>query len=211
MGLQMDVAAQLHRVGQHHLVFQHAIVRDVCVAHDVTASADHGAAGGRGAAVDRGVFANPCPLADLDASRFAPILEILRLTAHHRPDPDIAATPHDRIALDHRVRRHPGVVGQCHPGSHHCVRSHRHVAPEGGAPVDHGRGVDEIVHWSTTRAIISASAATCPSTSPTPRIFTVFPCTCTVSTSNRSWSPGTTGRRNFTPSMDMKYTSLFSA
>src|SRR5437868_13234797 len=38
---------------------------------------------------------------------------------------------------------------------------------------------------------ISASATTCPSTYPAPFIRHVFPRNCTISSSNRIWSPGT--------------------
>src|SRR3989449_5758717 len=87
------------------------------------------------------------------------------------------------------------------------VRSHRHVLRHVGRLIDERGSVD---HLSTTIAIISASATTCPSTYPTPFILQVFPRNDSISSSKRIWSPGTTGRRNFTWSSDMKYMTLSS-
>jgi hypothetical protein len=51
---------------------------------------------------------------------------------------------------------------------------------------------------------MSASATVSPSTRATPRILHTLPRSWITSTSKRSWSPGFTGRRNFTLSSDMK-------
>src|SRR5262249_14736164 len=50
----------------------------------------------------------------------------------------------------------------------------------------------------------SASQTTCPSTLASPRIFQTAPPFRSGTTSRTSWSPGTTGLRNFTLSMAMK-------
>ena len=60
-------------------------------------------------------------------------------------------------------------------------------------------------------AAISPSATTSPSTVATPRILHTRPRICVISMSNRIWSPGLTGRRNFTLSSDMKYTTFLWA
>ena len=65
-------------------------------------------------------------------------------------------------------------------------------------------------HLSRTTAPISASHTIWPSTFATPYILHIMPRTCSISSSNRSWSPGFTGRRHFTLLSDVKYTTLFS-
>jgi hypothetical protein len=55
-----------------------------------------------------------------------------------------------------------------------------------------------------------ASAASASATYAFPARRTVLPRFWSTSTSSRSWSPGTTGRRNFTSSSDMKYPTLVS-
>src|SRR5204862_6624902 len=75
------------------------------------------------------------------------------------------------------------------------------------ARVDHRGRVDLHAHGrrSTTVASSSASATSWPSTNASPRIFIVRRFADSSVSWNLSWSPGTTGRRNFAPSMPTKY------
>ena len=124
--------------------------------------------------------------------------------------------PEDRTVADPDVGAQPDVLLQPGAGPDAAAVSHRHpradhgpgtdLDPDAqlGAGVDDRGGMDRPGHRSTTRAIISASATTLPSTKATPFIRQVRPRFCSISSSQRSWSPGSTGRRNFTLSRDMK-------
>ena len=62
---------------------------------------------------------------------------------------------------------------------------------------------------STIDAVTSAFAATASSTFTSPCIFQTGPLWAITSISIRSWSPGTTGRRNLTLSIPAKYAIRF--
>src|SRR6266850_1103397 len=121
--------------------------------------------------------------------------------------PDFHALGHAGVALEHGMGADIAPLRHGDPRTDHAVRADRDVGAELGGRVDEGGPVD---HLSTTIAIISASATTCPSTNTAPFILHVLPRNWTISSSKRIWSPGTTGRRNFTLSSDMKYTTLSS-
>src|SRR5262249_41338591 len=76
----------------------------------------------------------------------------------------------------------------------------------------HFDGASSFGAW--TRSIILhisvASAASCPLTSALPASLQKSPRQESTSISMRSWSPGTTGRRNRAPSTATKYSSLLS-
>ena len=140
----------------------------------------------------------------LDPGLFAFVGNVLRIAAQNRshPDPDSLGQLH--VSLE----RDPGTEAAAVP--HFDIRPHQHPwsdfdprANSGGA-VDQSSGMNASGHLSTTPAIISASAATLPSTYATPFMRQVLPRNWSISTSIRNWSPGTTGRRNFTLSSDMK-------
>jgi hypothetical protein len=79
----------------------------------------------------------------------------------------------------------------------------RHAGCDARAGGNDGRGVD-LVHRSRIMAAKVASATTRPSTVASPLNFHTLMRRCTFVTLMRSWSPGTTGRRNFALSIDMK-------
>src|SRR5438045_6494592 len=195
------VPRHLHPVRHDHVVADHAVVGDVDVRHQKAPLADGGFAGRGAAAIDGRVFANDGAATDFDPGLFALVLEILRVVADHGAVADLDAFPDAGVALEHRVRRDGASVADRHLGADDAVRPDRDVGAELGGRIDQRSPMD---HLSTTIAIISASATTCPSTNPAPFIRHVLPRNCTISSSKRIWSPGTTGRRYLTLSSDMK-------
>src|SRR5205823_6072609 len=193
------------RVGDDHVVADVAVVRQVHVRHEEAALPHGRLPGRRGSPVDRAVLPDHGPIAHFDPGVFAAVLQVLRVVAQHAAVPDLHAVADLDVALEHRVRRDLTALPDRH------ARADDHVRPDGDVAADVGGGIDQggpVDHRSTTVAIMSASATTCPSTYPTPFILHVLPRNCSISSSKRIWSPGTTGRRNFTLSSDMKYTTL---
>src|SRR5439155_16361983 len=160
-----------------------------------------GLAGGRRASVDGAVLADHGRAADLDPRVLALVLQVLRVVADNGAIPDLHAPPEPHVALQHRVRGDVTALADRHVRADDRVRAHGRVVRQLCRRIDQRGPVD---HFSVTIAIISASATTCPSTYPTPFILHVLPRNWTISSSKRIWSPGTTGRRNFTLSSDMK-------
>ena len=176
-------------------------MRDVHVRHEEAARPHRRLAGRGAAAVDRAVLPDDRPAADLDPRLLALVFQVLGIVPDDRAVPDLHAVAHPRVALEDGVRRDPAALAYGDPWADHAIRPDRNVGAELGGRIDERGPVD---HLSTTIAIISASATTCPSTNPAPFILHVLPRNCTMSSSKRIWSPGTTGRRNFTLSSDMK-------
>jgi len=199
--LHRHVTGHLHRVRDDHVVADRTVVCDVHVRHQEAALAHRRLPRGRRPPVDRAVLAQDGAIADLDPGLRPLVLEVLRVVADHGSVPDLHARAELRVALDHDVRCEHAAVTQRDPRTDDRVRADGHVVAE------MRRGIDErgaVNHRSVTMAIISASATTWPSTYPTPFMRQVLPRNCSISSSKRIWSPGTTGRRNFTLSSDMK-------
>src|SRR2546429_4151507 len=121
-------------------------------------------------------------LADLDPGVFPLVLQVLGVVAEHAAVADLHPLAELDVALEHRVR------GDVTTLAHGDVRPDDGVGTDGDVAVDVGRGIDErgpVDHRSTTDAIMSASATTCPSTNPTPFILHVLPRNWTISSSKR--------------------------
>src|SRR2546421_1744765 len=202
-----DMPRHLHTIGDDHIVADDAVMRDVHVRHEKTARSYRRLAGRGAAAVDRAVFPDDRAVADLDPRLLALVFQVLRIVADDRAIPDLHALADACVPLEDGVGRDAAALAHGNVRADHAVRPHGHVGAKLGGRIDERRPVD---HLSTTIAIISASATTCPSTNPAPFILQVLPRNWSMSSSKRIWSPGTTGRRNFTWSSDMKYTTLFA-
>src|SRR5439155_20833147 len=205
--LDGHVACHLDGVRDDDVVTDDAVVRHVHVRHQEAALPDRRLARRRRAAIDRAILANDGAVADLDPGLLALVLQVLGVVPDHTAVADLHAGAESGVALQHRVRRDSAPLSDRHLGPDDRVRPHRYILGDVGRLIDERGTVD---HLSTTIAIISASATTCPSTYPTPFILQVFPRNDSISSSNRIWSPGTTGRRHFTLSRDMKYITLSS-
>src|SRR6058998_1270588 len=110
------------------------------------------------------------------------VLQVLGVVAEHAAVADLHPLAELDVALEHRVR------GDVTTLAHGDVRPDDGVGTVGDVAVDVGRGIDErgpVDHRSTTDAIMSASATTCPSTNPTPFILHVLPRNWTISSSKR--------------------------
>ena len=199
--LDGDVPGHLDRVGDDDIVSDVAVVGEVHVRHEETALPHGRLPGRRGSPVDGAVLPDHRRVAHFDPGVLAAVLQVLRVVAEHAAVPDPHAGADLDVALEHRVRGDLAALADRHPRSDDRVWPDRDVAPDVRGGIDQGGPVD---HRSTTVAIMSASATTCPSTYPTPFILHVLPRNCSISSSNRIWSPGTTGRRNLTLSSDMK-------
>src|SRR5204863_9779836 len=104
-------------------------------------------------------------VADLDPGVFPLRLQGQRVVAELAPVADRHPLAELDVPLEHRVR------GDVTTLAHGDVRPDDGVGTDGDVAVDVGRGIDErgpVDHRSTTDAIMSASATTCPSTNPTP-------------------------------------------
>ena len=101
----------------------------------------------------------PCPISTQVSS--PAVLEVLRIAAQDRPvaDPHVLGQPH--VALQRCPGADAAAVAHRHLGADDGPRSDRHAGTQPGRGVDQRGRVD---HRSTTRAIISASATTWPST-----------------------------------------------
>src|SRR6185437_13894404 len=158
----------------------------------------------------RRVFPNGRAFADLDDRRLALVLEVLGIAAEHGADAGLHVRAKRHIALERRAcAKHAAVADNA------AVADDRecpdlHARAQLGARMNERRGMDGCRHLSRTIAPISASATTSPSTFAMPDILHIIPRICRSSSSNRSWSPGFTGRRHFTLLSEVKYTTLDS-
>src|SRR5271167_1376608 len=118
--------------------------------------------------------------------------------------------------LDHSVGVNNTIVAQLHVGSHHCERSHLHTFAQFRSRRNHCLRMNLFcAHFpalvsllrSTITHIKVASVVRFSSTKAFARILHRSPFHARMSTSTRNWSPGSTGRRNFTSFIDARYSS----
>ena len=136
-------------------------MRDVHVRHEKAARPDRRLSGRRAAPIDRAIFPNDRAAPDFHPGFLALVLEVLRVVTDDRAIADFDAVADARIALDDRVTGERAAVAHRDARPHNAVRSDGNVGAELGSRIDQGRAMN---HRSTTIAIISASATTCPST-----------------------------------------------
>src|SRR5687767_12600171 len=158
-----------------------------------------------GPAVDRHIFTDDSAITDLRRGLFAAVLEILRGPADYAADADLHPAAKRDVSLQGRTGSDHTVIADNAIFTHHRERADLDSLAELDIGRDDRARMDARTrHRSRTIAAMSASATTSPSTFPTPRILHTLPRSWTISSSKRIWSPGLTGRRNFTLSSDMK-------
>src|SRR5690606_381216 len=213
------VARHVHRIGEDHVVAQLAIVGDVGVGHQQAVAPDGGAAGGGRPAVECRELSNDGAVSDLEAGPLPLELEVLGIRPEHRPVGDLAVLAQVGVTLDRHPRTDLGPVPDTDPRPDHGPRPNHHAFPELDVGIDDrgrmnacltARPDSRLAHLSTILAMNSASATRFSSTNPSPLILHVCLLSWTISNSKTRVSPGVTGRRHFTLSMVMKYTTFFS-
>jgi hypothetical protein len=156
-----DVSGALSSIGDYYVVSNVAIVSEMYVRHDETSGTHRSLESCRGSAIDGRVLANDGTLSDLDPRFLAGVLEVLGVSAQNGaiPNQHILGQPH--VLLERRARTDAAAVANGYPRSNDGIGSNRHAVPQLRRGINQRRRVD---HLSTTRAIISASATTWPST-----------------------------------------------
>src|SRR5574338_1513246 len=134
------------------------------VAHNEAAPAHHGPVAVRGGPIDGGVLANDRPGADLDPGLLAAEFEVLRVAADDRAVADTHVLRQRDVAHQPRARAQPAAVADGDVRPHHHPWPDLDVLAHARRGIDQRRRVDGRAHRLTTRAIISASATTFPST-----------------------------------------------
>src|SRR4029078_10901216 len=131
-------------------------------------------------------------------------LQVLRIAAEHGPDADLHPVTQDDAALERGARGYPPAATEPAVLPDDRERPDLDVRADLGARVDQRRRMNASPHLSRAMAPISPSPTTSPSTFATPCILHIMPRTWSSSSSNRSWSPGFTGRRHLTLFSDVK-------
>lgn len=204
-----DLIAHLHMAAQHDVIghddpIAHlAIMADMGAGHEHAISADHGVAAPEAAAMDGDMLTQQAAWADLASCGFALVFEVLRRQAHRGIGRDLHTLMEDGVAINGDMADEGDPLAQFDIGTDGAEGPDRHAGCDARAGGNDGRGVD-LVHRSRIMAAKVASATTRPSTVASPLNFHTLMRRCTFVTLMRSWSPGTTGRRNFALSIDMK-------
>ena len=147
--------------------------------------------------------------ADAAPGRLATILQVLRRHPHGAEGIQHGPLAHLRVAVHHHVADEPHASTQFHVRPHGAPGADLHPLMQAGAFGNNGGGVDHCGYGcGACRSMIMAekvaSATDVPFTVPVPWNRHTLPRLRSLTTWSRSWSPGTTGRRNFALSMVMK-------
>ena len=147
------------------MVADPAVVGHMHIGHEEARRPDDGAPGSGGAAVDGAVFPDGGIRTDLRPRFLAAILGILRITADQGALTNANSRAETDLLLQCGARPQDAVVANLHAGTD------KHPGPDLDpdtqlrAGIDDRRGMDAgCAHRSTTRASISASVASWPST-----------------------------------------------
>ena len=154
-----------------------------------------------GARVHGHVLADQAVLADHEPDRLAPVLEILRLVADGGEGKDARAGADRRVAHEADVRDEPDALAERHLRPDMAKGSDLDAGAERRAVLDDRARVDRGAHSRTSIAETSASHTSAPSTLASPRNHHMFRFLAIRVIWNLTWSPGTTGLRNFALSM----------
>src|SRR5512140_211507 len=215
--LDRDVAGEGGRVRHDDAAPHDAVVGDVAVRHHqgVVSDPRNGSTPGR-AAVHGGELPDDVPIPHLHPRLLAAEFQVLRNRTDGSERMDAVLFPHAYVGFDDGVRSYGGPVADRHLRTDHGERPHGDVAPELRPRVDDGGRMN---HASSPGppgsmpsgivAVTSPFAARTPSTSASPCIFHLGPFRAITVISRRSWSPGTTGRRNLQLSIPVKYAIRF--
>ena len=196
--------ADLHMACEHHVVGQDDALADPAVVGDMRVGQKHAArpdarlrAAALGARIHGHVLADQAVLADHEPDRLAAVFQILRLVADGGEGKNARARADRRVAGEADVRDEPDPVAERHLRPDMAERSDLDAGAERRAILDDGARVDRGAHSRTSIAETSASQTRAPSTLASPRNHHMFRFLAIRVMWNLTWSPGTTGLRNF--------------
>src|SRR5579884_746782 len=174
--------------------------------------------------VDSDVLANHIVVANLDSGLFAFVRQVLRLNTNGAKREKPVVGTNFRLAMDHHMRHQLAVFAKFHARIHNAIR------PNGTGLWDNSSGINDCGGMDHSLASAVESEVDCPRLMGTSCALTIpsqtslpftnaFPPMRTamreatalqlsVSTSIRSWSPGTTGRRNLAFSIPVNTINL---
>ena len=197
------MAGQSGVVGQNHPSPRLAVVGNVHIGHQQVFLPHFGdPTAESGAAIHRGKLPNDGSTTNFDKGFFTAKFDGLGQGPHRCELKNMTL----RSDIDKRVNGRVGPDDRSCPDGHILpddgIGTDFHIRSDFGTGADNGGGVNH--HFSPIEAIISASATKASSTKALPAPFTALRLSFRISTSKRSWSPGTTMRRNLARSMAMK-------
>src|SRR3990172_12801201 len=196
-----DVPRERRGVREDDGISHDAIVGDVGIGHEQVAVADDRPSSPEGGpAVNGDELAEGVVVADLERRDLPLELEVLGLEPYRGEREDPVALADGGIAGDDGMGLDHGVAADGNVLPHDAVRTDANSLGEPRAFVDHRGRVavdgDRLHVGSTPVRVSSASAASWPSTSALPASLRKLALAFSSVTVTRSWSPGTTGRRN---------------
>ena len=195
----LAMAREHHVVGQDDALAETAVVGDMGVGEEHAARADDRLrSAALRARVHRHAFADQAILADDEADRLAAILEVLRLVADRGERERCACARRPSVSparLTCETRRTPSPSVTCGPTWQKGPISTS--APSRAPSSTTALGWMRDGHSRTSIAETSASQTSAPSTFASPRNHHMLRCLAVRVMWSRTWSPGTTGLRNF--------------
>jgi len=139
----LDVPAERRVIREHAMRADHAVVTDVGAGHEKIVVRDtRDELILRRAAVDRAVLAKRVALADLEPSRLALVLQVLRRGADRCELKDMIIAPDRRGPLDHDMRTDAAARCDRHVRTDHRVGTDLDIAVDIRSAIDQGSGMD---------------------------------------------------------------------
>ncbi len=200
-------APQLHHIRQYHVIIDPAVMPDMDIRHQVYLGTDDGPFI-TNSPMNRHVFPQDGSITHGGWCITSLKFQVLGQPANHRAVKYPAISPQGSALQDLGVSHdlgsltHNGAAFNDGQGADFYVGSQLGIGINNGGGMNMGGNVYS--SRSAIMAIISASAASSPSTRALPAILQVFRRSFSSSTSRMSWSPGTTGRRKRTLSIAVK-------
>src|SRR5271169_1512077 len=196
---------QLHAVGKDDVAANMAVVRQMHICHDPVVVADLRDTGVlRGTDVEGTVFADDIVVTDFQPHWFASVFLVLRDAAQRVELENAVVLANASVPFDHHMRADRRARADLDMLADDGIGADCDIIRQSGIGVDERRWMYYRHYLSFIVHMISASAATWPSTSATARNFH-SPRMLRVGVTLRiNWSPGTTGRLKRAPSMPTK-------
>ena len=198
----LNMARQHHIVGQDDALPEPAVMTDMRVGEENTTRPHDGLRpSGFGPRIHGHAFANEAFLANDQPHRLAAVLQILRRMSDRGEGEDPRARADHGVAGDTHMRDEAHAVAnrRLRPDMAEWPDVNVHAKPS--AVLDDGARMDVRRHSRTSIADTSASQTSAPSTLASPRNHHMLRRLAVRVMWNRTWSPGTTGLRNFALSM----------
>ncbi len=194
----LAMAREHHIVGQDDALAEPAVMSDMRIGEEHASRADDRLRpSGLGPRIHRHAFADQTILADDQPHGLAAILQILRRMSDRgeREDPRARADRSLAGETDMRDEAHP--VAQRDLGPDMAKGPDVDIGAEPSPVFDDGARMDVQRHSRTSIADTSASHTSAPSTLASPRNHHMLRRLAVRVMWSRTWSPGTTGLRNF--------------